>query len=239
MTVARFVDLDGAAPDDAVVVIDVLRAFTTVPWVLARGASRVLAVDTAERAMALRDGPSGATPGAGPVPEAVLAGESGGRPLEGFDLGNSPSEVAALDLTGRPVVHRTTAGTQGLVRCQDSPLLLAASFVTAAATARTLRAAQVGHVTYVVTGASLGRDGDEDLACAELIAARVAGDDPDPAPYLARVPASDAGRQFVDPDGPAWLPAVDLDYACEVDRFEVALVARPVTELAAVEVAAG
>lgn len=224
-TTSRYVDLDGAAPDDAVVVIDVLRAFTTVPWALHRGAGRILAVDTAERAFALReDG----------FPDAVLAGEQGGRPLDGFDLGNSPSEVAAVDFAGRTLVHRTSAGTQGLVRCQDSPVLLAASFVTARATAQRLRDAGVGHVTYVITGASLGRDGDEDLACAELIAARVAGEDPDPQPYLDRVPVSDAGRKFR--DDPAWLPAVDVTFACEVDRFDLALVARPVPELAAVEV---
>lgn len=227
MTTPRYVDLDGAAPDDAVVVIDVLRAFTTVPWALHRGATRVLAVDTAEKAFALRDAGIGA---------AVFAGEDGGRPMDGFDTGNSPSAIAAMDLAGRTFVHRTSAGTQGLVRCQDSPLLLAASFVTAAATARMLRASGAAHVTYVITGASLGRNGDEDLACAELIAARVAGDDPDPQPFLDRVRASDAGQKF---GREAWLPDVDVDYACEVDRFDTALVARPVAELAAVEVAAG
>lgn len=227
MSPARYVDLDGAAPDDAVVVIDVLRAFTTVPWALHRGARRVLAVDTAERAFALRDADIGA---------AVLAGEDGGRPLDGFDTGNSPSAIAEMDLAGRAFVHRTSAGTQGLIRCQDSPVLLAASFVTAAATARALRASDAGHVTYVITGASLGRNGDEDLACAELIAARVAGDDPDPQPFLDRVPASDAGQKF---GREPWLPTVDVDFACEVDRFDVALVARPVTGLGAVEVSAG
>ncbi|MEX2504685.1 MAG: 2-phosphosulfolactate phosphatase [Egicoccus sp.] len=224
VTNARYVDLDGAAPDEAVVVIDVLRAFTTVPWALHRGAGRVLAVDTAERAFVLRDAAIG---------DAVLAGEDGGRPLEGFDTGNSPSAIAEMDLTGRTFVHRTSAGTQGLVRCQDSPLLLAASFVTAAATARLLQASGAGRVTYVITGASLGRNGDEDLACAELIAARVAGDDPDVQPFLDRVPVSDAGQKF---GAESWLPAVDVDLACEVDRFDVALVARPVAELGAVEV---
>ncbi|MFA9444792.1 2-phosphosulfolactate phosphatase [Egicoccus sp. AB-alg6-2] len=229
MSGAVFVDLDGAAADDAVVVIDVLRAFTTVPWALHRGAGRVLAVDTPERAFALREQH---------VPDAVLAGEQGGKPLDGFDLGNSPSDVATWDFAGRPFVHRTTAGTQGLVRCQDSPVLLAASFVTAAATARALRSARVSRVTYVVTGASLGRDGDEDLACAELIAARVAGNDPDPRPFLERVACSDAGRTFGG-DGPAWLPQIDVDLAREVDRFDVALFARPVIELEAVELVGG
>ncbi|WP_052666381.1 2-phosphosulfolactate phosphatase [Nitriliruptor alkaliphilus] len=212
----RFVDLADAAPDEAVVVVDVLRAFTVVPWLFHRGAARVLAVDTAERAEALRDGP---------VTGALLAGESGGVPIEGFDLGNSPVEVAALPddrLAGRTVVHRTSAGTQGLVRTAGSGASFAASFVTARATATALLALAPTRVTFVITGASLGRDGDEDLAAAELIGAHLLGHDPDPDPFLARVPRSDAGRCFAS-DGPDWAHPDDLVAACEVDRFDVAL----------------
>lgn len=212
----RYVDLDAAEPDQAVVVIDVLRAFTTAAWLFERGVTRVLGVDERERARTLRDEI---------LPDALLAGESGGRPLPDFDLGNSPTEVrdAADDwLAGRTVVQRTSAGTQGLVRAAGSPLLLAASFVTAGATAATLRAAGVDAVTFVVTGASLGRDGDEDLAAAELIAARLAGDDPDPGTYTARVGPSDAGRLF-GADGPDWAPPSDLALATEVDRFDLVL----------------
>jgi 2-phosphosulfolactate phosphatase len=131
-----------------------------------------------------------------------------------------------MDLTGATVVHRTSAVTQGLVRCLGSRWLFAASFVNAAATVTALQAADADDVTFVITGASLGRDGDEDLACAELLAARLRGRDPDPAPFLARVPASDAGRVF-GPGGPEWAPVSDLVAACEVDRFATALVASP------------
>jgi 2-phosphosulfolactate phosphatase len=165
MSVAvSFVPLADAAPAEAVVVIDVLRAFTLVPWLYERGADRVLAVANREEALALR---------ADVLPDALLAGEHGGRPYPDFDLGNSPSEVRALDLTGRTVVHRTSAGTQGLARTVGSGTVFAASFLTAAATTRHLRALAPASVTFVITGASLGRDGDEDLACAELIAARL------------------------------------------------------------------
>lgn len=222
----RFVDLADAAPDDAVVVIDVLRAFTVVPWLFHRGAGRVVAVDTAERAEALRDGP---------LPGALLAGESGGVAIEGFDLGNSPVEVAALPgdaLAGRTIVHRTSAGTQGLVRTAGSGAAFAASFVTARATADALRALAPARVTFVITGASLGRDGDEDLAAAELIGAHLLGRDPDPGPFLARVPRSDAGRCFAS-DGPDWAHPDDLAAACEVDRFDVALQASVAHDLGA------
>ena len=228
----RFTDLEGAAPAEAVVVIDVLRAFTTAPWLLVRGVTRIFAVADVDHALALARG--------GPLDGALVAGERGGAPLPGFDLGNSPEALTAVDpatLRGRTVVQRTSAGTQGLLRTSGSRLQLAASFVTAGATAAALRRTGIAEVTYVVTGASLGRDGDEDLACAELIAARVDGDDPDPAPYLARVASSSWGRMFT-AEGPEWAPAQDLAHAVDVDRFGFTLEGRHDAGLDAVELTA-
>jgi 2-phosphosulfolactate phosphatase len=207
----QYVDLADAAPDEVVVVIDVLRAFTTVPHLADRGVARIVAVDTPERALTLR---------ATHLPGALLAGEVGGEPLAGFDLGNSPTEIAgtSLPLDGATVVHRTSAGTQGLIRAVGSGALFAASFVNADATARAVAALRPARITFVVTGASLGRDGDEDLAAAELIAARIGGSRPDPGPFLARVATSDAGRNFTD-DGPDWAPPSDLKAATDLDRF--------------------
>jgi len=213
----RFLPLADAAPDEAVVVIDVLRAFTVQPWMFARGAARILTVTDAGHALRLKDER---------LPDAVLAGEEGGRQLDGFDLGNSPVQVQGVDLTGHTVVHRTSAGTQGLARTAGSGLVLAASFVTARATARVLTAAAPSRVSFIITGASLGRDGDEDLAAAELIAARLRGEQPDPAPYLERVAASDAGRSFV-PGGPGWASPEDLAACVELDRFDRALGVEP------------
>ncbi len=225
----RFVDLENAEPGDVVVVVDVLRAFTTVPWAYARGAARVLAVSDVTHAFDLRDRLT--TNG-----DVLVAGEVDGRPPEGFDLGNSPSELEQRDLTGVTLVHRTSAGTQGLARTIGSRLVVAASFVTAGATARLLASSAPSRVDVVVTGASHGRDGDEDRACGELIVARLKGEDPDPGAFLARVATSDAGRVFA-AGGPWWAPERDLELACDLDRFDHALVASPVEELDAVEVA--
>ncbi|TVP65926.1 MAG: 2-phosphosulfolactate phosphatase [Nitriliruptor sp.] len=224
----NFVPLADAEPDEAVVVIDVLRAFTVQPWLFHRGASRILAVAGEQQAVALRDEH---------LPHALLAGEEGGVQLEGFDLGNSPTQVAQADVVDRTIIHRTSAGTQGLARTTGSGLVLAAAFVTADATAQALRVAAPSRVTFVITGASQGRDGDEDLAAAELIAARARGDDPDPEPFTARVATSDAGRNFV-PGGPAWAPPDDLARCIEVDRFDHTLLATVLPELDAIEVGA-
>lgn len=226
MIACRFVPLADAAPDSAVVVIDVLRAFTVQPWLFHRGAARILTVTEEDQAIALRETH---------LPDALLAGEEAGVQIEGFDLGNSPTQVAAADVAGRTIIHRTSAGTHGLARTAGSDLVLAAAFVTAGATVDVLLAAAPQRVTFVITGASLERDGDEDLAAAELIAARLNGADPDPHHFTTRVATSDAGRNFV-PGGADWARPEDLAHCIEVDRFDRALRATPVDRFEALEV---
>ena len=197
----------------AVVVIDVLRSFTTAAYALARGASEVVAVDSVEAARALR----ALDPGA-----LAIGAVGGGAPAPGLDMGNSPSEVATLDLSGRRVILYTAGGTRGLVACRQAGVLLAASLVCAHATAAYLRALAPPSVTLVVTGIWSDRDGDEDHACADLIEALLRGDDPPRAAYAARVRDSDFGRRFSAGRNPH-LPAADLDCCAAVDRFDFAL----------------
>jgi 2-phosphosulfolactate phosphatase len=203
-----------------VVVVDVLRAFSTAAYALAAGAREIVCVATVEEAMTLRE----------ERPGALVMGEIGGLPVEGFDLDNSPLGVRDRDLDGRTLVQRTTAGTQGVVRSRNAEVVLAASFVCAEATVRHLRSLDPDEVTFVITGRddpAAGadhplRDGDEDQACADWIAARLAGERPDPGPYLARVPASDAGKRFADPADTDF-PAGDLDACCALDAVDLAL----------------
>lgn len=197
----------------AVVVIDVLRSFTTIAYAFARGAREVVPVDSVEAARRLREA----------EPEALAVGAvGGGARAPGLDMGNSPSQIAALDLAGRRIIQYTAGGTRGLVACDHAAVLLAASLVCARATAEYLRRLQPPSVTLVVTGVWSDRDGDEDHACADLIEAILRGADPPRAPFAARVRRSDFGRRFaagVDPD----LPPADLDCAAAVDRFEFAM----------------
>ncbi len=200
----------------AVVVIDVLRSFSTAAYALARGASEVVAVESIDAARALRALDRNAL---------AIGAIGGGAPAPGLDMGNSPSQVAALDLRGRRVILYTAGGTRGLVACHHADVLLAASLVCADATAAFLRALAPPSVTVVVTGTWSDRDGDEDHACADLIEALLHGDDPPRAPYAARVRDSDFGRRFgagTDPN----LPAADLDCCAAVDRFDFALPTR-------------
>ncbi len=209
---AHSADLQGA-----VVVIDVLRSFTTAACALAWGARELVAVGSIDAARAVRASD----------PDALAIGAvGGGHPLPGFDLGNSPSALARHAVAGRRVLLYTAGGTKGLVDCTHAGVMLAAAMVNAAATARWLRALAPPAVTLVITGIWTDRDGDEDHACADLIEALLEGRDPPRAPYAQRVRASDFGRRFAAGDDPD-LPAADLDYCAAVDRFDFALAIEP------------
>jgi hypothetical protein len=133
-----------------VVVIDVLRAFTTAAVALAAGAGPYELVATVDEAHARRRAD----------PTIRLLGEVDGRTAEGFDLGNSPVAIDGVDLSGVGIVHRSSAGTQGVVRATSADRVLAASFANAGATTRAL--AGVDRVAFCITGDDDARDGDED-----------------------------------------------------------------------------
>jgi 2-phosphosulfolactate phosphatase len=198
-----------------VVVIDVLRAFTTAAYAFAAGAREIELVATPDEGRAQKCAD----------PALVLVGEVGGRPIEGFDHGNSPEAMHALDLAGRALVLRSSSGVQGaLAALATCERLLLGSLVTAAATVRAIRA--FGRdVTLVPMGSEHGPDGPEDDACAELLAARLAGRADGRAEVERRVRASPAALQALDP-ALDWITPGDLELALALDRLDFALEAR-------------
>jgi 2-phosphosulfolactate phosphatase len=113
------------------VVIDVLRATTTIIHALAAGCEAVRPCLEIEEARKLADGMR-----AGRV---LLAGERGGRPLPGFDLGNSPREFTAKVCRGTTLVLTTTNGTHALLRAAEAERVLIAGFVNYSAVCEQLR----------------------------------------------------------------------------------------------------
>ena len=200
------------APDVAVVV-DVMRAFTVAAWAFRRGAERIVFTGTQEEALELKARHPG-----------WLAFQDG-APVPGFDLANSPARLRSLDVRGRTVVQKTTAGTAGALAVADARLLLCASFVVAGATAEALRRARPDTVTFVVTGD--GGRAEEDLACAEYIAARVGSDGTDAGPYLERARHSDAAARLAEGVRLGWkgVHPEDVAMCLEADSFPFAMAA--------------
>ena len=209
--------------DGAVVVVDVIRAFTTAAYAFASGAAEIYLVGTVDEALAFKD----AHPG-------VLAmGEDHGLRPDGFDLPNSPSMAREADLDGRMMVQRTSAGTQGAVRAVDATRLWAASLVVASATARAVETADLGPPSYVITGRFEDRPdrGADDVLTAELIErARVGEPLEAQATAAALLNTEEAARTLllgaphVDPCDIELAAAVDaFDFAMEVERTELGL----------------
>ena len=132
---ARFVPTAEAhEATGAVVVVDVLRAFSTAAYALASGAREIYLVGGVAEALAFK----AAHPG------TLAMGEEHGRRPAGYDFANSPADLAEADVAGRTIVQRTSAGTQGVVAALAAERLWCAALVTASATARAVRAAGLG-----------------------------------------------------------------------------------------------
>ena len=146
------------------IVVDVIRATTTLCVQFERGCRRVYVAGGIERARsAARELAHEATASARPAP--LLAGEVRSVAPPGFDHGNSPAEFGGLDLTGREVVFATTNGTRALHACAGSAATLAGSLRNATAVAGSA-VALAGQLTApsLAFGVDLASSGEEVLA---------------------------------------------------------------------------
>ncbi|WP_407555544.1 2-phosphosulfolactate phosphatase [Streptomyces sp. Pv4-95] len=208
---ARFLGIAELAEVPSVaVVVDVMRAFTVAAWAFAQGAEKIVLAESLDDALALK----------ARHPDWVALKD--GPPAPGFDTVNSPGLLRSIDLGGRTVVQKTTAGTVGALAVKEAPLVLCAGFVVAEATARLLRTRRSDSVTFVVTGEE--GQAEEDLACAHYIARRVTGDVKDAAEFLRRAAESRAAAELAEGVRQGAHPE-DVALCLELDRFPFAMVA--------------
>ena len=171
-------DIDDA---DVLIVLDVLRATSTIVSALASGYRRVLCVDSIDRARRL------ARPG------RTLAGEQEWVRPEGFALGNSPVDVQRP--SGSELVLATTNGSATIVRAAaHADTVLIGCLLNLDAVIEAVDGAE--GVQVVCSGASL-RPALEDIYVAGRIAARLGGDHTDAALVARAVATGDASPQEV------------------------------------------
>jgi 2-phosphosulfolactate phosphatase len=147
-----------------VVVIDVLRATSSMVVAMANGCKGIIPTPSLEEAKAiayrLKDG-------------FVLAGERDGFRPEGFDLGNSPLEFSKEAVGGRFVVLSTTNGTRALLSAAEARNVLICSFLNLDAVAE--KCMEMGDEIFVLCSGSKGRISIEDLGCAGALIERISG----------------------------------------------------------------
>lgn len=209
------------------VVIDVLRATTTVVTALASGAREVLPC--------LEVADARAKAAAAEYP--LLGGERGGLRIEGFQLGNSPAEYNERTVRDRTVIFTTTNGTRAMMRCKLAKRVLLAAFVNLSAVCRELAgereieivcAGTDGHVTREdtllagaivddlsrMTGVELQTNDQADIAADAWRAAigQLTGN----SPLSQALRASRGGRNLIEIGHEN-----DIDLAAEIDRFDL------------------
>jgi 2-phosphosulfolactate phosphatase len=211
--VRRLSLIDGAKrARGLVVVIDVFRAFTTAAYVMANGAQRIHPVATLGEAFALR----------GEHPDWVLMGERDGKPVPGFDYGNSPYLIRDVGFSGRVVVQSTSAGTQGIVNASGADEVLPGSFVMADAIVDYIEARSSSVLSLVAIGAGGRERSPEDEFLAEYIETRLGGGEPDFESMVERIRAHPEGAKFFDPARP-WFQEGDFHCAMDLNRFKFCL----------------
>lgn len=191
-----------------VVVIDVIRAFTTTAYAFSAGAKEIFMVANIEDAFQLKER----------YPDFLLMGEiNDGSKIDGFNFGNSPTEISKENLKGKTLIQRTSSGTQGVVYCTKAQKMLVASFVVAHATIRYIRKENPKILTLLITGMKHG--GYEDLAFADYVEDYLLNGEIDPSPYLQKVLDSpNAIRMAKDP---RFFPSIfdDLKAIVSIDKF--------------------
>jgi 2-phosphosulfolactate phosphatase len=135
--------------DTLCVVLDILRATSTMVTALTNGAMAIRPVGSIEQALALHRN----------NPRHLLAGERGGWRIGpeltrgvAFDLGNSPREFTAEAVSGRSIIMTTTNGTRAFEACAGARVVMAGAFLNLGAVAEAIRASGMQKTLLVCSG---------------------------------------------------------------------------------------
>jgi 2-phosphosulfolactate phosphatase len=194
------------------VIIDVFRAFSVCCYAYDAGATGIIATAGVEDAFHLKM----------KYKNSVLVGERDEKKIEGFDFGNSPTEIMQADLHGKTVIHTTTAGTQGLVNATGADLVLTGSFVNAGAIVKYIKALNPASVSLVAMGYRASVSADEDLLCAEYITNGLFDRETVSEQRISEL-MNTSGKRFFNPDNKNFSPPSDFFLCTMKDRFNFVL----------------
>jgi 2-phosphosulfolactate phosphatase len=195
------------------VIIDVFRAFSTACYAFDNGVRRLIAVAAPAEALALRDKLKADT---------IVAGERDEKKPEGFDMGNSPTEIITSMIQGKTIIHCTTAGTNGILNATGATEILGAGLVNASAVAAYISMANPDKVTLVAMGYRATESADEDLLCARYISELLQGREPDISGEIMDL-RKGSGSRFFNPANLSFSPPTDFFLCTDLNRFNFVL----------------
>lgn len=205
--------IDGARKATGLtVIIDVFRAYSMEAYLFAKGAKAIIPVGDEKLAYKLKE----------QHPDMLLAGERHGAILPGFDTGNSPSQLAGLDVQGKTVIHTTSAGTQGIANAIHAEEILGGSLVNALATARYIKKRHPKQISLVCMGLEAVAQTEEDNLCAEYIKCLLEGKTIDMQAEIESLKTT-SGAKFFDKEQNQVFPEKDFYMCTELDKFDFVL----------------
>ncbi|MEP7234099.1 MAG: 2-phosphosulfolactate phosphatase [Ignavibacteriota bacterium] len=167
--------------DKTIVVIDVLRASTTITYAMNAGAREVIPVSSVDQAMKIVGNLFSTS--------TILCGERGGKRIEGFKLGNSPAEYTPEAVEGKALILTTTNGAVALTKAKYARHCFVGSFVNLSAVVRVLSELPDLEETGLVIICS-GREDEfslEDALCAGMMLTKLAE-------YVPNIELTDGAR---------------------------------------------
>lgn len=194
------------------VIIDVFRAFTVEAYLVNNGVQKLIPVGDKQIAYDYKEKNK----------DCILIGERRGIMLEGFDYGNSPSQIEKIDFSGKTVVHTTSSGTQGIANAHNAKEILTGSLVNAKAIAEYIKMQNPKDVSLVCMGNGGESEAREDTLCAEYIKSLLEGKNPN-LDYEIQNLKNMAGKRFFDPKLQDIFPERDFYLSTELNKFNFVL----------------
>jgi 2-phosphosulfolactate phosphatase len=201
------------------VIIDVFRAFSCAPLFFHFGASRVILEADPEKAVAIKRN----------NPEFILVGEVDEVPMEGAELGNSPSHIILKGesyFEGKAVIHRTTAGVTAVAAAYEGATeIILGSFVMAGAIASYIKGKNPAAVTLVASGTRGKTQAPEDEACADYLEHLLRDKPYDPVQVFKEVVFQPSSQKFILGEKD-YLPREDPIFCLQPSIFDFVLTVR-------------
>lgn len=212
------------------IIIDVFRAFSCTPLLYSLGIEKSILVSTPEEGFALKKKHQ----------DFILLGEVGGIPIEGFDFGNSPSEIlkkGAVFFRGKTAVQRTSSGVQGVLAALDvADQVLLCSYSLAKVTAHYCLSRRPARVSLVAMGWDLRERAPEDEWCARYVSHLLGNGDYDHNEALREIIFHKTTQRFLRPEQPYFPPEDPVlclqrdiyDFVLKAERNEDLVVVRKI-----------
>ena len=154
--------------------------------------------------------------------DTILIGERKGIKINGFDYGNSPSEIENIDFSNKTIVHTTSSGTKGIYLASNADEIIVASLVNAKAVSNYIKFKNPNTVSLVCMGNAGKTKTYEDNLCARYIKSLLLDEKIDINNEINILKTKD-GKKFFNKNNQSVFPEKDFYLCTKINKFNFVL----------------